>query len=140
VSTSPSRRLISTQCPVCCHNSANWSENIFSGFCPSSRLSGRFHDGRTVYGVQSAMNSLPVGLFLFTTRVISHPWFKTVSQYSTPIVKSTRKTNKSLLTKGICSQINVISCWIVEKTTVIDRIYHYLQWDQILGRNTVWES
>jgi hypothetical protein len=48
MSTSPSRRLISTQCPVCCHNSANWSENISSGFCPSSRLSGRFHDGRTV--------------------------------------------------------------------------------------------
>jgi len=40
--------LIITQCTACCHNSANRSENISSGFCPSSRLSGRFHDGRTV--------------------------------------------------------------------------------------------
>ena len=46
------------------------------------------------YRVQSAKNSLPVRLFLSTAKVISHPWFKTVSQYSTSVVKSTRKTRQ----------------------------------------------
>ena len=40
------------------------------------------------------MNSLPVRLFLSTAKVISHPWFKTVSQYSTSVLKSTRKTRR----------------------------------------------
>jgi hypothetical protein len=40
------------------------------------------------------MNSLPVRLFLSTAKVISHPWLKAVSQYSTSIVKSTRKTRR----------------------------------------------
>ena len=42
------------------------------------------------------MNSLPVKLFLSTAKVISHPWFKTVSQYSTSVVKSTRKTRQGI--------------------------------------------
>ena len=32
-------------------------------------------------------------IFIYA-KVISHPWFKTVSQYSTPVVKSTRKTRR----------------------------------------------
>ena len=61
---------------------------FFPKFDPIYLLSTNF------YRVQSAMNSLPVRLFLSTAKVISHPWFKTVFQYSTPVVKSNRKTRR----------------------------------------------
>ena len=40
------------------------------------------------------MNSLLVKLILSTANVISHSWFKPVSQYSTSVVKSTRQTRR----------------------------------------------
>ena len=40
------------------------------------------------------MNSLLVKLILSTANVISHLWFKPVSQYSTSVVKSTRQTRR----------------------------------------------
>jgi hypothetical protein len=63
--------------PICVVRSFFWSSLIFYWYF-------------VLYRVQSAMNSLPVRLFSSMAKVISHPWIKTVSQYSTSVVKNER--------------------------------------------------